>query len=117
LAASTVVASPSRTSGDGDAESLLLVNLEAQASGRPVVTTRHGGIPEFVEEGVSALVVPEGDADALAAALVQVLTDGALATRLGAAGPEVAARFDVRACSTAVDAIYDGLLEPSARGR
>ena len=105
-----VVVSPSRTAADGDAESLLLVNLEAQASGRPVVTTRHGGIPEFVAEGESALVVGEADADALAAALVDVLTDESLAARLGAAGPAVARRFDVADCAARVDGLYDTLI-------
>jgi glycosyltransferase involved in cell wall biosynthesis len=104
-----VVVSPSRTSSTGDAESLLLVNLEAQASGRPVVTTRHGGIPEFVADGESALVVPESDVDALAQALVATLTDDGLAERLGAAGPAVAARFDVVDSVRRVDALYDEL--------
>ena len=43
--------SPSRTADDDSVESLLLVNLEAQASARPVVTTKHGGIPEYVRAG------------------------------------------------------------------
>lgn len=111
LAAATVVVTPSHTAADGDAESLLLVNLEAQASGRPVVTTRHGGIPEFVDENSSALVVPEADPVALANALTQVLTDEALASRLGVAGPAVAARFDVRAMTARVDDLYDELLD------
>jgi glycosyltransferase involved in cell wall biosynthesis len=113
----TVVATPSRTAGDGDAESLLLVNLEAQASGRAVVTTRHGGIPEFVEEGKTALVVAPDDADALADALVAVLHDPALAGRMGAAGPAVAARFSLDAAGAAVDRVYDSLLEASPRNR
>lgn len=117
LRTATVVATPSRTAADGDAESLLLVNLEAQASGRPVVTTRHGGIPEFVAEGRSALVVEPADPRALAAALTAVLQDTDLAARLGAAGPEVAARFDVARGAAAVDALYDSLLERSPRGR
>src|SRR3954447_374732 len=103
------VATPSRTAADGDAESLLLVNLEAQASGRPVATPRHGGIPEFVDDGGSAVLVPEGDADALAEALVRVLSDDALATRLGQHGPEVATPFDVARCTAAVDDLYDDL--------
>jgi glycosyltransferase involved in cell wall biosynthesis len=108
LAAATVVVQPSRTAGDGDAESLLLVNLEAQASGRALVTTRHGGIPEFVDDS-STVLVDEGDADALADALVAVLRDRTLAARLGAAGPAVAARFDVRSCTARVDDLYDRL--------
>jgi len=107
---SRVVVSPSRTAASGDAESLLLVNLEAQASGRPVVTTRHGGIPEFVAPDESALVVPENDAAALADALVELLTQDRLAERLGAAGARVAARFDVRRCVEQVDGLYDALL-------
>jgi colanic acid/amylovoran biosynthesis glycosyltransferase len=106
----SVVTTPSRTAADGDAESLLLVNLEAQASGRPVVTTRHGGIPEYVDDGTSALLVPEGDADALAAALIRVLEDDALATRLGQHGRVVATRYDVAACTAAVDDLYDELV-------
>ena len=117
LRGATVVATPSRTAADGDAESLLLVNLEAQASARPVVTTRHGGIPEFVDEGRSALVVPEGDARALAEGIASVLRDRALAARLGGAGPAVASRFTVERGAAAVDSIYDALLEGSRRGR
>lgn len=108
LASSTVVVQPSRTAGDGDAESLLLVNLEAQASGRALVTTRHGGIPEFVDES-STVLVDENDVGALSDALVAVLRDRALAARLGAAGPAVAARFDVRACTARVDDLYERL--------
>jgi glycosyltransferase involved in cell wall biosynthesis len=111
LSGATVVCTPSRTGPDGDAESLLLVNLEAQATGRPVVTTRHGGIPEFVEEGRSALLVPEGDAAALAEALVTVLRDRALAETMAAAGPSVAARFPAAACAQRVDReVYAPLL-------
>lgn len=102
-----VIATPSRTTAGGDAESLLLVNLEAQASGRPVVTTNHGGIPEFVAADESALVVREGETDAVAQALIAVLTDDALATRLAAAGPAVAKRFDVADCARRVDELYE----------
>ena len=113
----TVVTSPSQTSPDGDAESLLLVNLEAQASGRAVVTTRHGGIPEFVEEGHTALLVAERSSAELATALIRVLTDRPLATRMGASGPAVAARFDVRAGAAQVDELYDRVVEESRHGR
>jgi glycosyltransferase involved in cell wall biosynthesis len=105
-----VVVTPSRTAADGDAESLLLVNLEAQASGRPLVTTRHGGIPEFVDEDNTALLVEEADPEALAEALVRVLADEDLAQRLAAAGPAWAARFEVSSCTAKVDAVYDRLI-------
>ena len=110
IRAARVVVSPSRTAADGDAESLLLVNLEAQASGRAVVTTAHGGIPEFVENQVSAILVDEGDAEQLAAALVAAVAEPGLAERLGNAGPAVAARYDVNGCVARVDALYDELV-------
>lgn len=102
-----VVVSPSRTASDDVAETLLMVNLEAQASGRPVVTTRHGGIPEYVSDGETALVVPERDPAALAAALIEVLQDDALAQRLGAAGPARVAGQDVHAVASRVLRLYE----------
>ena len=103
------VVTPSRTAANGDAETLLLVNLEAQAAGRPVVTTRHGGIPEYVDEGRTALVVPENAEAPLADALVTVLTDEALARSMAAAGPAWAKQFDVAACVAKVDRLYGSL--------
>lgn len=104
-----VVVSPSRTAAGDAVESLLVVNLEAQASGRPVVTTRHGGIPEYVQPDVTALVVPEADPAALAEALVSVLSDDVLATKLGMAGPAWARHHDVRVTARRVGALYDEL--------
>jgi glycosyltransferase involved in cell wall biosynthesis len=109
LRSASVVASPSRTAPDGDAESLLLVNIEAMASGRPVVTTRHGGIPEYVRDGDTGLLVAEGDERQFAAALRRVLQDQQLAARLAAAGVDAASALDVRRCTAAVDALYDEL--------
>lgn len=110
VADARVVVSPSITAPDGDSDTLLVVNLEAQAAGRPVVTTRHGGIPEYVAEGQTALLVDEGDAESLADALVSVLRDDDLARRLGAAGPQHVAPWDVARCVERIDQIYDALL-------
>jgi glycosyltransferase involved in cell wall biosynthesis len=49
------------------------VLLEAQASGLPVVATRVGGVPEMIREGHSGLLVPAGDAQAMAGALQNLL--------------------------------------------
>jgi glycosyltransferase involved in cell wall biosynthesis len=106
LREATVVAAPSRTAADGDSESLLLVNLEAAASGRPVVTTRHGGIPEYVEDGGTGLLVEEADPAALSAALIRVLTDPALAESLGRTGRDRVADLDVRRTAGRVDELY-----------
>jgi D-inositol-3-phosphate glycosyltransferase len=68
--------------------------LEALASGTPVVATDSGGIPEFVDDGVTGVLVPPGDDAALAAALDRVLGDEDLRRRLATAGRAAAeARF------------------------
>ena len=59
-----------------------LAALEALASGRPLVASRVGGLPEMVEEGKSGLLVPPGDPEALAEALTAVLSDPTLAASL-----------------------------------
>ncbi len=77
---------PSVLDARGDTEGLGVVLLEAMNHGTPVIASRVGGIPDIVEDGVSGLLVPAGDADALAAAVRRVRDDPALARRLGEAG-------------------------------
>ena len=73
--------------------------MEAMASGRAVVSTTTAGIPELVEDGVSGLLVPPGDAQALAAAMRTLLTDPARAEELGRNGRDKVRReFDLRLC-------------------
>ncbi len=79
LDAATVLVLPSRSEGLGR------VIVEAFCRGRAVVGSRVGGIPDLVTDGETGLLVPPGDARALADALVSVLEDRALAMRLGAA--------------------------------
>jgi len=68
-------------------EGFSLPAIEAQACGRPVVATTGGALPEVVgPDGETALLVPPGDAEALAAALLRMLGDEALGARIGAAG-------------------------------
>jgi glycosyltransferase involved in cell wall biosynthesis len=79
LDAASVLVLPSRSEGLGR------VVVEAFCRGRGVVGSRVGGIPDLVEDGVSGILVPPGDAEALADALVRALSDRQLAERLGAA--------------------------------
>lgn len=76
----TVLVLPSRSEGLGR------VVIEAFCRGRGVIGSRVGGIPDLVTDGESGVLVPPGDAAALADALVRVLGDAALAADLGRAG-------------------------------
>ncbi|MCQ0969707.1 glycosyltransferase family 4 protein [Paracoccus sp. TK19116] len=74
------------------AEGVPVVLMEAMATGLPVVTTRIAGIPELVEDGVSGILVPPGDLDALVEALSALLADTEMRARLGQAGRAKVAR-------------------------
>lgn len=75
----TLLVLPSRSEGLGR------VVVEAFCRGRGVVASNVGGIPDIVEDGVSGVLVPPDNAEALADSLVRVLSDPGLAERLGAA--------------------------------
>jgi len=70
--------------------------IEAMAMGLPVISTRMTGIPEIVTDGVSGVLVPPGDVDALADAIMRLKADPALCASLGArARQAVEERFDI----------------------
>ena len=73
---------PSEAAAGGDSEGLPTVVLEAQARGLPVIATRHAGIPEAIEDGVTGLLAPEGDAAGLAEAIGRLSADPELRARL-----------------------------------
>lgn len=108
MAGGRVLCAPSRTGPDGDAEGLGMVFLEAGLARLPVVSYRHGGVPEAVVDGRTGLLAPEGDVATLSASLARVLTDDALANSLGAAGEaHVRDHFDIRVCTAALERTYD----------
>ncbi|MFG1993697.1 glycosyltransferase family 4 protein [Actinoplanes sp. NPDC048988] len=86
-AAGDVYAMPCRTRAAGlDVEGLGIVYLEASATGLPVVGGDSGGAPDAVREGETGYVVGGRDVPALAARLTDLLTDEALARKMGRAG-------------------------------
>jgi rhamnosyl/mannosyltransferase len=91
------------------AEMFGIVQLEAMAWGKPVVSTAiaGSGVAAVNRQGETGLVVAPGDAPALGAALAKLLADAALAARLGQGGREaVAARYSPTAVAQALGAAY-----------
>jgi glycosyltransferase involved in cell wall biosynthesis len=102
-AAATVVVAPTlgaRACGS-------LVAAEAMAAGKPVVASRIGGIPEYVAEGETGLLVPPGDSGALIEAVLELLTEPARMVRLGEAGrARVAQLFDAERTDALLECLF-----------
>jgi glycosyltransferase involved in cell wall biosynthesis len=86
--------------------------LQAAAAGVPIVTTRAGGLPEAVADGVSGILVPPGDVPALTEAVRRLLCDEALRRRMGEAGrARILAEFSIDAMVEGNLAVYRQVLE------
>jgi glycosyltransferase involved in cell wall biosynthesis len=70
----------------GDEEGLPVAIIEAMANGLPVISTRHAGIAEAVDEGRTGYLVSEGDAAAMGEHIVRLARDDDLRRRMGLAG-------------------------------
>ena len=89
-----------------------MVALEAMERGRPVIASAVGGLPEIVEDGRSGLLVPPGDIDALAAAILELARDPERAAAMGSAGRARAlADFSQDRCTDRIEALYRAALE------
>lgn len=75
----TLLALPSYTEGSPN------VVLEAMAAGLPIAATGVGGVPEILDHGITGLVVPPRNAQALATAITRLLTDSTFRQKLGTA--------------------------------
>lgn len=94
-----------------DMEGLGVSLLQASAAAVPIVTSRAGGLPEAVADGVSGLLIAPGDVPALTAALARLLDDAALRRRLGEAGrARILEQFSVDAMVEGNLALYRRLL-------
>lgn len=107
LAESWVHAAPSRW-----AEPFGLTATEAMMRGTAVVASRRGGLAESVEDGVSGLLVPNGDAAALASALLHLLSNRVRAEEMGAAARVRAlTHFRIDHCADRFLALYQQLFD------
>jgi glycosyltransferase involved in cell wall biosynthesis len=107
---------PSVRSSTGQREGLSNALLEAMASGRPIVASNSGGIPEAV--GDAGFLVPERDVAALAERIVALLRDAALSERMGVASrARVVTHFELRQQVARLESRYDRVRQEFAAGR
>ena len=98
---------PSQTGHDGNQEGIPNSMLEAMASGLPVFATQHGGIPEAIENGVSGVLVPERDHEALAQALLNAAEGPVFLSQIARGGAEVIRKnFDLQTQAQRLEDIY-----------
>jgi colanic acid/amylovoran biosynthesis glycosyltransferase len=115
LVQSDVMISASVTAPNGDQDGPVNVLKEAMAIGLPVIATAHGGIPELVQDGVTGLLVPEGDAKALSDGVEKLIRDPALLHLLATnARREVARHWDNAALTRQLMSFYLSLANKKA---
>lgn len=90
------------------------VVLEAMAAGRPVVAAASGGILDMVVDGQTGLLVPPGDADALARAMTRILREPETARSFGAAGRDRARMFTVSVVIDRIEQMYGDAITGAA---
>jgi glycosyltransferase involved in cell wall biosynthesis len=92
-----------------------MVALESMERSRPVIAASIGGLGELVRDGETGLLVPAGEADPLAAAIVRVAGDLELARRMGEAGRRRAlSRFLQVFCTERTELLYEDALARAA---
>ena len=108
VGAADVVVLPSIITAQGKMEGLPVALMEALAVETPVIASAISGIPELVEDGVTGVLVPPGDPQALAAALARLAADPEQRARLGRQGREqVRAQHDIHANVAALAALIE----------
>ena len=111
---SDIFIGPSVTARNGDQDAPTNTLKEAMALGLPVVTTRHGGIPELVEDGVSGFVLPERDVAAITTAVEKLIAHPERWAEMGRAGrATVEARYDNVHLNDELIQTYEALLDRS----
>jgi glycosyltransferase involved in cell wall biosynthesis len=90
-------------------ENLPTVAIEALATGRPIVGSDIGGIPELIVDGLTGMLVEPRDSGALASCLAEVLSDTALANRMARAAYEASGAFSITTFVESLEAAYEEL--------
>ena len=107
-AASTIVVAPTQ----GDRACGSLASIEAMATGKPVIASKVGGIPEIVTDKETGLLVPPEDADALSSAIINLLQDETTIKKMGILCREkVEKYFDEDKTDEKIERVFSELIE------
>jgi len=110
LKAADLFVHPSLTEKNGDKEGIPGAIVEAMASGLPVITTRHAGIPEIITDGINGILINENDDLALSQAILKIYGDLNLRSVLGKNAMEKAINeLDIRIRNKNLADIYSSL--------
>jgi glycosyltransferase involved in cell wall biosynthesis len=98
-------------------EACATVVMEAMASGKPVIATKIGGMPDLVDTGVTGLLVPPGDPAALARSIQRLLAQPEVVARMGTASLARVERLKAGSVVARIEGVYrDVLREKRANG-
>ncbi len=98
-----------------DYEGLPLSVMEAMAAGRPVVSTRAGGVPNAVTDGLNGILVDVGDVDALAEGMLRLAKDTSLRHRMAEAALTASKQFDIRVMVSRYEELFQELYAQNVR--
>ena len=108
LSSADVFVHPSRQSASGEKEGIPGAIVEAMASGLPVISTLHAGIPYVIEDHKTGLLVRENNVEELTRAIVLLAGDSALRKQLGKAARQFASEsLDLRKKEAELENLYD----------
>jgi glycosyltransferase involved in cell wall biosynthesis len=116
MSRASILAAPSVTAASGDSEGLPIVVCEAQATGLPVVGTRHAGIPEIVQHDKTGLLVAERSIHELAQSILILLGRPELRRQMGSsARMNVCLNYNLKILTARLENHYDGAIRQHAR--
>lgn len=87
------------------------VIVEAMCSGKPVIASRTGGIPDLVKDGINGYLITPGNREEISSAIIKLLTNPHISKQMGEKGRELSLRFDVHYMIEKTDSLYQKLLK------